>query len=371
MARVLEINDMALLGNYAAVWSRLFAKTPNATFFQTLDWLEIYWKHFGKAQRLRVLLVEVDSQVVGILPLVEKREMTKAGPVTVLTYPLDSWGPHFGPIGDLPTATLYAAFQYLAGSNRAWDLLDLRWINPALDRGRTANAMRCHGMTPALLPWDGSYAVELNQFDQYLEHRSAKFRKTVRRKIRHAERVGIRFQRYRPAGVVPGNEAPDMLRFEACVELAARTWQGQSETGTTLSHDSVRHYFRDCFMAASCLGMMDLATLERDGRILAFVYNLHHAGRVLGLRIGYDPDFPQLSLGTVLMGCQIRDSCQRGDTLLDLGPGHLEVKRRWITHELPAQRVCHYASRSLSARVLRWGHWWKYMHMRPTSKSIS
>ncbi|PQO38171.1 GNAT family N-acetyltransferase [Blastopirellula marina] len=361
MANVIEINDVRDLRAYSYFWRQLFAQTPHATFFQTLDWLETYWQFFGKQKKLRVLLVQVDCQIIGILPLIEQTESTHAGPVRVLTYPLDAWGPFFGPIGSQPAATLYAGLQYLAGTSRTWDMLDLRWIESEIDRGRTISAMRCQALTPVSLPWKPSYAMELAEdFDTYLATRTPKFRATIRRAIRKAEQAGAVAERYRPAIDRQRPFCPNEQLYDECVQLAKRTWQGGSSTGTTISHQQTAAYFRECFIKAARLGMIDLMALRHDGRLIAFSYNFHHQGRLLGLRMGYEPDCKRLSPGTALIGMQIRDSIQRGDNLIDLGTDHYDIKSRWTNRTLPSQRVCHYSRFSLQANVLRWGHWLKY-----------
>jgi len=44
-----EINDVDELASLKDVWRELHSKTPQGNFFQSLDWLLTYWKHFGAA----------------------------------------------------------------------------------------------------------------------------------------------------------------------------------------------------------------------------------------------------------------------------------------------------------------------------------
>lgn len=315
----------------------------------------------AREKKLRVLLIQVDCQILGIVPLVQQTERTKAGRATVLTYPLDCWGTFFGPLGSDLAATLYTTAKYLAAEPREWDLLDLRWINPEVDRGRTVSAMRCHGFQPNDLPWHTAYGVELTgDFDAYLATRSSHFRERLRRASRLAVAEGIRGERYRPLGGTSNAGGANLALYDECVGLAARSWQGDSTTGTTLSHPQATAYFRDCFEAAAQLGMLDLVTLRHQGEAVAFCYNFHHRGEVQGLRMGYAPELKRLSLGSLVMAFQIQDSFERGDHLIDLGTEYPEVKQRWMTRSLLTRRACYYSPLSVPAHVLRWGHWWKY-----------
>ena len=97
MIHVEEINDIERLADDRLLWNALLPQTPGAGFFQSLDWLELYWRHFGGEQRLRTLVVRADRQPVGILPLVVRREQTRVGNVRTLTYPLHDWGTFLWP----------------------------------------------------------------------------------------------------------------------------------------------------------------------------------------------------------------------------------------------------------------------------------
>src|SRR4030042_1363916 len=127
MVHVEEINDIYKLSSYRLVWNSLLPQPSGATFFQSLDWLEVYWKHYGEDQHLRVMVVCSNGRPIGILPLVVRTEATRVGPVRVLTYPLHGWGTFYGPIGPNPTATLAAGPRHVRQTPRGSALLDLRW----------------------------------------------------------------------------------------------------------------------------------------------------------------------------------------------------------------------------------------------------
>ena len=98
MIHVREINDPLQLAKLRLDWRTLLERTPQASYFQTLDWLESYLRHHGHEVHLRVLVAYDDSAPVGILPMVLRREPTVVGPLDVLTYPLHDWGTFYGPI---------------------------------------------------------------------------------------------------------------------------------------------------------------------------------------------------------------------------------------------------------------------------------
>jgi CelD/BcsL family acetyltransferase involved in cellulose biosynthesis len=103
MIEIVEVNDLETLAHYRLTWNSLFAAMPRASFFQTFDWFDTYWRHFGHDQRMRVLVVYGGDEPLGIVPLCVRREVYRVGNVRVLTYPLDNWGTWYGQVGPNPS----------------------------------------------------------------------------------------------------------------------------------------------------------------------------------------------------------------------------------------------------------------------------
>jgi CelD/BcsL family acetyltransferase involved in cellulose biosynthesis len=360
MIHVEEIRDIEQLAGVRLLWNALLPQTRGATFFQSLDWLEVYWRHFAADQQLRVLVVRADDQPVGILPLVVRSESTRVGRVRTLTYPLDSWGTFYGPIGPNPTATLLAGMRYLRRQPRDWDLLDLRWVDvDGCDHGRTARTMEQAGLPPQQQVLDVAPQIELaGTWAEYWNSREKKWRHNVERCGRRlAERGQVSFVRYRPEGIAYDDGEPRWDLYDACVELAQRSWQSTVDDGTTLSSPEVARYLRETHAAAARAGTVDLNLLQVDGRAVAFVYNYIYRGRVYGLRKGFDPEFSAVRPGLVLDARMLEDGFDRGDQRYDLGVGSLEIKRPWQTALATSYRFTHFPAVLSRLQLLRLKRW--------------
>lgn len=358
---VLEVNTLEGLVPYRFVWRALFAETREASFFQTYEWFVTYWRHFGANQGMRVLIVFEGARPVGIVPLVIRTEETKAGSVRVLTYPLHDWGSFYGPISEQPTATLLMAFRHLHNTARNWDTLDLRWIDSdGLDHGRTESAMTIAGMSVATSVWKQTALVEFHRgWDAYWSSRKSHWRTNCRRNDRRlAEHGAVKLVRYRPLGSAAGDDDPRWYLFDKCVELAKRSWQGDAEDGTTMSHEQISAFLRDAHLEAVKLGMVDICILEVNGEAVAFAYNYHHHGHVFGLRMGHDRAEKFEGAGSVLMMRMLEDSAERGDKVVDLGPEYVECKRNWLTRIAKMGRATHYPPTALRVQLLRIKRWW-------------
>ncbi len=353
MLRVETISQFSQLATIASQWQALLAETPGASFFQSLPWLEAYWAHYGRHQQLRVMTVWSGDKLAGIVPLVIRKQTRLIGALSILTYPLDDWGSFFSPISAQPAETFTAAMAHLRDQRRDWDLIELPWVDGATDRGQTAAAMAAAGMPVEAELRSTSAVIDLASFDgwhPYWASRTSRWRNNVKRSERKlAEQGAVTYLRYRPGA--GGDPRWDL--YDLCEQLAASSWQGGSQTGTTLSHDEVRPFLRDAHVAAAAAGALDLNLLAVDGRYVAFNYAYHCHGNVFGLRTGFDANFD--GAGTALQARMIADSFQRGDRLYDLGPGYLDCKRYWQTELRQSIRYTYFppAPRAQLVRVKR------------------
>ncbi|MGQ9506126.1 MAG: GNAT family N-acetyltransferase [Thermogutta sp.] len=372
MSYVVEIRALDQLVGYQLAWRKLWTETPAASFFQSYEWFETYWRHFGDNQILRVLAVYSDGEIIGLLPLVVRTETTRLGPVRVLTYPLDEWGSFFGPVGKNPTATLLAGLRHVRESHRDWDILDLRWVDKeGLDRTRTPTVMRQVGLHPQEQPWMPSAIVKMEEsWESYWASRTSKFRNNVRRaEKRLSAWRRVEFLRYRPRGGFTDDD-PRWDLYEICHELSLRGWQARDTKGKTLAHADVADFLRDVHHRAAHLGCMEMNILAVDGQPIAFAYNYVCDGRVFGLRTAYDPAWAEANPGTYLRYRMIRDSFERGDSEFNLGPGYLESKKSWANHLTYSYRYTYFPS-SPRAQLLRLKRWWDYRfgRNRPVAKT--
>jgi CelD/BcsL family acetyltransferase involved in cellulose biosynthesis len=360
MAEVLEINDIDQLAHYRMVWDALLPATPRASFYHTLDWLTTYWRHFGHDQRLRVLIVSAAGKPIGILPLCVRTEQHNFGKVRVLAYPLDDWGMWYGPIGPNQAATMFAAMQHIRHTERDWDMIELRWNGPdKVDGGRATRAMRVAGLLTDRTRYQTTSVIDVPySWDDFLDAKSRKYRHECRRVLRrvfddrHAQYIN-----YRPAPARSGDGDPRWDLYAMCEQVAQASWQADSTTGNTLTHDRVRGFLRDAHAAAARLGMVDINLLLVDGQPAAFGYNYHCQGRLVGLRVGYDAKSECSGLGNALLLSTVKSSCRYGDRAFDLGAGDWVFKRRLRTRSETSYRLTYTpigSWRSQAVRLARW-----------------
>jgi hypothetical protein len=219
--------------------------------------------------------------------------------------------------------------------------------------------MQAAGLQAYETVWDRTAVVDLEgRWDDYLASRPAKWRNNYRRQERRVQEQGcVSYLRYRPAGAAHGDSDPRWDLYDACEELARRSWQGASTTGTTLSHELIRPYLREAHVAAVRAGAVDMNLLLVDGRPTAFAYNYCWRGYVFGVRAGYDAEASREGAGGLLLAWAIRDSFHRSDRLYDLGARYLRGKRYLATRIVPIYRYSHFHPKAVRAQLLRLKRW--------------
>jgi CelD/BcsL family acetyltransferase involved in cellulose biosynthesis len=360
MHSVLEINTIDQLTPFGTDWEELLRETPGATFFQSFEWLQAYWRHFGAGKRLRTIIVLQDERPVAIIPLVVRLEETRVGHLRVLTYPLDNWGSFYGPIGPDPAAALKTAMEHIHRTPRDWDMIELRWIGaPGTDPRQSHNAMRSAGYQAYPTIWNLTAAVDFSAgWDDYLHGRKGIWLRRMRQTEEKLFRLGkVSYLRCRPAGKQQGDSDPHWDLYDACEAIARSSWQATATDGTTLSHESVRAFLRELHALAAEAGAADMSLLMLNDRPAAFIYGYHFRGYVYGLRRGFDADLSRTGLGSVLLWNTIKDSAQRGDRIYDMGIGSMESKRHFQNCMLPIYRLSHFPAAVLRTQFLRFGRW--------------
>ncbi|MEX2285623.1 MAG: GNAT family N-acetyltransferase [Planctomycetaceae bacterium] len=357
MTTVHEINDPHELAALRPIWDELFARTPGTSFFHSLTWLQVYWKHFGARQRLRVLVVYEDEQAIGIVPLVV-RTSRRSEPVKVLTYPLDEndWANYYRPIGPDPLTTLTAALNHVRRTPRDWHILELSWIDELTDEGRTKMALDKCGLSATCEAHYPRAIIDLRahgSWKAFCASRSGKWRNDLdRQEKKLARRGAVSYVRYRPSVEAGGQTDPRWDLYEACEAISRVSWQG-SVRGNMLNREEFRGFYRDMHLAAVCAGFADLNLLRVDDQPVAFCYGYQYRGNLVSLKTAYDPAYRQEGAGTVVQARALADSIARGDREIDLGSVRQEYKRRWLTHTRAMRRYVYFPPGAIVAQVVR------------------
>jgi CelD/BcsL family acetyltransferase involved in cellulose biosynthesis len=169
-------------------------------------------------------------------------------------------------------------------------------------------------------------------FDDYKAKFSSKTRSTINRKVkRFAEHCGgtVRWHAYK---------TPDEIReFHSLArQVSARTYQ---ERLLDAGLPGAKEFLLRMEQLAMSNRMRGYILFDRD-RPVAYLYCPVYEGVVLYTYLGYDPDYANWSVGTVLQWCALEDLFREAQfRAFDFTEGESDHKRQFATHSIQCANV--------------------------------
>jgi CelD/BcsL family acetyltransferase involved in cellulose biosynthesis len=96
--------------------------------------------------------------------------------------------------------------------------------------------------------------------------------------------------------------------LDECLAVEQSGWKGREGTAI-LDNAADTLFYTSLAREAAAAGVLRLAVLRHEGRIVAFEYGVIGGDRLFLLKVGYDEAFEQLSVGHVLATLNIRHCC--------------------------------------------------------------
>ncbi|HXU74007.1 MAG TPA: GNAT family N-acetyltransferase [Polyangia bacterium] len=322
LAPALEISvhrgDLAAL---AADWDALFDPAHPGAVFRSWAWISAWWNSFSIGREPFVLLAREHGATVGILPLCSERSALGGRRLVFLGEGIVG-SDYLGIVcraGDEPR--LADAFAH-ALARESFDELSLDGILrgdpllPALEgvmpasRADVEPRYRCPHITLA------------GGFEAYLKSLPDGTGQQWKRRLRWLEkRPGFDLERITdPAALVVG--------LDALFELHHKRWavEGGSDA---IDSPAVEAFHRSAARTLAERGLAQLYILHAEGAARAALYGWRHGDRFVFYQAGYDPEWRQRSVGTVLLGHIVKDCFAASLGEFDFLRGTESYKLKW------------------------------------------
>lgn len=311
-------------------WELLHARCPGATPFGSSAWQVSWWRAYGRAAALRLVLARRDGAVGALAAL---HVVRRAGlPVLVpVGAGISDWSDVLADpaAGDAALDALTRALLAEPG----WHAVDLPEVRPGSVAERWA--ARWPG---AVTRTDASVCAELaaGSLDDVLAGMSASARHGVRRALRKADAAGLR--------AVAVDAADTAAAVRRLLELHREQWRARG--GMTPEHGRER-FARHLTAAVAAMvprGQARLVeyTLPGDPGAAVVAANLLLAGPdvVGGYLFGARPDlFGRFNVMAVLMRSALEAAADGGATTVSLLRGRETYKSAWPTAPVPNVRL--------------------------------
>jgi len=296
------------------LWDELYAAMPDAGPFALWDYAAIWWRHYGKAFRLYVIVVLHNGQPCALLPLMYHGHVLRwlAAPKSDYVTPL------FSAAAD--RSHVFAVFaEHLRGI--PWAVLDLHYLYPDLAqhfidamRGvwyRVDDRMAC--------PY---IAVNGRSWQDYWTAKPAKTHKEMRE-------LNNRLARNHLIAQVTTIAEPDRIAalFPALEMLHERRQQTRSGHGA-FAGDSGAFFLEVC-RAYAAKGYLTLSVAHYNDALAAYVvtFTLNRAARFW--KTSYDPLYRLYSPGKFLFFQLLQHHFERNVYLIDFLAGQEPYKFQW------------------------------------------
>jgi CelD/BcsL family acetyltransferase involved in cellulose biosynthesis len=317
-----------------AAWRTLHDSDPDASVFISWEWMYHWWKHYGKAHRLRVLVARNAECVVGILPLYVQQQRVFGIPVNMLRFigtggdtSPDYLGPLLAPCGMKERATIIdALLTHALDELPDWDVLELSELVEASTlraQFRAACDVRKISSTEGRAA-EMVYVSLPTTWEEYLrgvgQHRRYSI-KTNRRKalVNHGANFFV-------------ETAPERMEsvFNQLMELHRRRWQAKNVSHSFSTPDYVG-FHRDVVRACAERDWIRFYGLAVEDRCVASLYCYRWRGQVFDFQAGFDPAYEKMRPGQVLIAYALENAIAEGNTLFDFLRGEHSYKREWGT----------------------------------------
>jgi CelD/BcsL family acetyltransferase involved in cellulose biosynthesis len=303
--RITSTDDLFAL---RPAWDALWRRSPEATPFQSPQWLLPWLTHFGRGGELATVITREGDALTSIAPLYVLREDDESLGLllgTGISDYLDILGDGTAALDTMRTIDC-----------QLWDLQQLRpssaLLTAALPEGLSENVedqepcpvLRIEGAVDGLETLLSTHA---------------------RKKLRYYRRSLARLGEVRIEEATEENL--DTL-LDALYLLHAARWRRRNLPGV-LGDPAIQQFHGEVARNFLRAGALRMYATRVDDRIVAVFYGFAHGGTVYYYLSGYEPDLEKLSIGTLVVAHALDRAISDGASTFDFLRGAEEYKYAW------------------------------------------
>jgi CelD/BcsL family acetyltransferase involved in cellulose biosynthesis len=300
-------------------WNRLLAQSEIKSVFLTWQWLSTWWECFGEGATLFAFAVERDGELIGIAPLVLRREHGQRI-VEFLGMGSSDYCDIIATAEDKP-AVVRAVLDALLKRRDRWERVRLRYL-PA--HSSTADAFAALSLPAG---WELLREVEATCPALSIEA-SRPFAESCARKkslVRHA-RYFERLAPLRFRHVLDPDEILDRLPDFIEQHRDRRFMAGDHSLFDDPRH---RRFYERMIPAMLEAGLLRFGVLQWQDEVLAFHLGFFHDGVFTWYKPTFNVDWARYSPGEVLLKCLLEEALDGDVRVFDFTVGDEAFKERF------------------------------------------
>ncbi|MGM0577621.1 MAG: GNAT family N-acetyltransferase [Myxococcota bacterium] len=355
-----EVCERSELGRLRDEWRALVDSSPDATLFETWEWITTWLDHFWRDRPLAFLEVRRRGTLVGVAPLLDDRrgEIWHPGSMVLPVNAHAKWSDlvHGGDAASVLEAVLWHARRFHPQQTLA---LPRQRVDSAVTQAireeplPMGHGMRVHAVrgAPSVRNPGGRAAWEAGL------HK--KVRHELKRKARRIRRDHDVVMR-----VVTRPEDVDAA-LDQVLYVEDRSWKAVEDTSLT-TEPGIEAFYRDLAHRLARAGWWRQYLLYVDGEPAAHLFGAVFNGRYFAMKTSYDGTLRRLSPGLLLMHEAIGRSLDDGLASFELLGEPSRWKAEMSDHVVEQADICLFGPANVRCR-------WcaaRDMHLKPLAKRM-
>lgn len=312
------VNTIEELKQYKGEWQELLKENGNNNPFLEFDWIELWWKYFGKGKELFVLLIKVGDTVLGFFPLmITNRKFHKE--ITFISSYIDaSYMDFIIKMGENETC-INLAFDYIKRLKGNYIIKLLGFYKDPFQDKLLKRYLINNKANFKIFSFESPYIkIDKDDYETYLKKRSKHGSlKTLKRSKKKLYSSGdITFKKL----------APD--QFDKMYQLHEKRWRKKFDFSklTEKQHQDFYKYLAlndDLSFKAHADGLMV------GEKLIGFTYGFECNGKFIYYRIAHDDDFSVYGPGKIVLEEMVKKCFHNHMDTIDLGIGYARYKYEW------------------------------------------
>jgi len=291
---------------YAEAWNGLAFASPHRLPMLSHAWVSSFLKHrLHPRESWFCLLALAGSQLVGVLPIIERHRHFPGVTKTYLRTPFDmhTISIDFLIYNGLEPILIPRFIEAIEKHCPSWCCLELRRLpdhSPTVKLDETT-IPHCR----ILREFDGlgSYIKTDGAFADFHSHFSSNFKRNLKRAAKHlSELKQVR------TSVVSGHDSTD-ADLERFLILEASGWKGRAGSAIMLS-PKLQRFYQTLTRRLADTGWLEWHYLKTEDKLLAGHLAFRMDDTLVINKIAYDEDFAYYSPGNYLFEQQVERACQ-------------------------------------------------------------
>lgn len=342
MLEIVEIKSASDFARYEPEWQGFLERVGSRAVFVTHPWLSTWLRCFWTDKPIEFLLFRNGAQPVALAPFVVDAE--EGG----LALPS---GRHVGYCDVICDGDKEQILHALLGH------LKTRFKRLMLDAKRIPESSDLCRLLPSFLSqhqllqtcsksFDSPFLRIDRSWSEYLQSRSAHFRRELKRKCKRIEKAGrLEFRKY-----VTLDQCAEALQDVFHVER--NSWKQKSGTSFT-AVPRTQEFYADLAIRCAQRGMLGIYTLRLNDEPIAHMYGIYWAKVYHALNASYCESYRDLSPGITLLNWCLRDAFDAHLEEFDFLGGESRWKDELASGIRRYVRIT-VRPRTLSSRIRKW-----------------